>query len=81
MHYTRKILRDWLIDALKQNGGKGKIVELCKIIWKNHEKDLLHSGELFYTWQYDVRWAATALRKDKIMKPIKKSSSGTWELY
>jgi len=73
-------LVDWLVDALKALGGKGTIVQLCKYVWENHKTDLRASGNLFYTWQYDIRWAATKLRKNKIMKAATAFSKGVWEL-
>lgn len=73
-------LLDWLHEALKSLGGKGRIAELCKYIWENHEKELRQSGDLFYTWQYDIRWAAHQLRKSKKMKPQASSLKGIWEL-
>jgi hypothetical protein len=73
-------LAEWLVEALKANGGKGTIVTLCKQIWKNHENELRASGDLFYTWQYDVRWAANELRRTGRMKAVEVSSRGIWEL-
>lgn len=78
---TKFDLRDWLVEALKSKNGKGStIVEVCKYIWQNYEKDLRSSGDLFYTWQYDVRWAATELRKTGKMRPADMSPQGIWEL-
>ena len=54
-------LRDWLVEALMANEKKGTIVEVCKYIWRNYQGELKASGNLFYAWQYDVRWAATEL--------------------
>ena len=51
---TKYDLRDWLVDALKAHDGSATIVEVCRHIWKNHKDELLASGDLFYTWQYDV---------------------------
>lgn len=74
-------LRDWLIEALKGNGKKGTIIDVCRFIWEKYELELKASGNLFYTWQYDVRWAATELRKTGIMKPANISPQGVWELF
>ena len=38
------------------------------------------TGDVFYTWQYDLRWAAMTLRKQGIMKPADDSPRGVWEL-
>lgn len=73
-------LIDWLLEALESLGGKGSIVEICEFIWKNHKKELENSTDLFYKWQYRIRWAAHYLRKQGKMKPYNISSKGIWEL-
>jgi len=73
-------LQDWLVDALKAHGGRAKIVEVCRHVWKSHEVDLRASGDLFYTWQYDIRWAATKLRKRGVVGPALTAPVGTWTL-
>ena len=60
---SREDLEEGLTEALTLSGGRGSIVNLCKRIWKEHEPELRDSGDLFYTWQYDVRWAANRLRR------------------
>lgn len=57
-------LRNWLVDALRQLGGSGTVVEVSQAIWEKHELELRSSGSLLFTWQYDLRWAALELRKD-----------------
>jgi len=76
----REILKEWLIEALKANRGHASIVDVCKYIWDHYERELGMYGELFYTWQYDVRWAATQLRKEGIMRVAELSPLGIWEL-
>ena len=44
-------------DALESRGGEGTIVEVATFIWENYKDELEASGEIFYTWQYDMRWA------------------------
>ena len=56
------------------------IIEISKLIWKQYKLNLLVSGDLFYTWQYDFRWAATELRKRGVMKSNQESKKGFWEL-
>jgi hypothetical protein len=46
---TKYDLRDWLVDALEENGGQASIVEVCKYIWENHQDELRASGDLFFT--------------------------------
>lgn len=66
--------------TLTKLGGSGTILEVCKTFWTDNESELRNSGDLFYTWQYDIRWAATTLRKTGIMKDASTSDSGVWEL-
>jgi hypothetical protein len=80
MTASKNDLTDWLYQALRENGGKGTIVEVCKYIWMHHKVDLQAAGDLFYTWQYDVRWAANELRNSGKMKPVSISPRGIWEL-
>lgn len=79
---TRKDLRDWLIETLKIKKGSASIPEVCKYICmhENHENELRRSGNLFFTWQYDIRWAAKQLRDERIMRPHELSPRGIWEL-
>ena len=77
---TKYDLRDWLVDALQDNGGQASIVEVCRYIWHNHEDELRSSGDFFFTWQYEVRWAATELRQTGVMKHANQSPRGIWEL-
>ncbi len=77
---TKHDLVDWLYEALKGLRGRGKIPELCKFVWDNHEQELRRSGDLFYTWQYDIRWAAHQLRKSHKMRPESLSPKGIWEV-
>lgn len=77
---TKHLLVDWLADALRALGGRGRIPDICKQVWESHEYELRASNELFYTWQYDIRWAAHELRKSGEMKSAKISPTGVWEL-
>jgi hypothetical protein len=77
---TRNDLRDWVLEALKDSGGSARRVEVFRLVWKNHEHDLRSSGDLMYTWQYDINWAATQLRHDGLLKSADVSPRGVWEL-
>lgn len=77
---TKHDLQDWVRDALRELGASARLVEVAKIIWRDHEADLRASGNLFYTWQYDMRWAANRLRRAGVMKPAEASPSGVWQL-
>lgn len=76
----REDLKDWIVHAIRVHGGRATIVEICKHIWENHESDLRSSGNLFYTWQYDMRWAGQMLRDNGILRPAHSNRSGLWEL-
>ena len=56
---TREDLPHVVEEALRRLGttreGRRRYLE-------KHESELRASGELFYTWQYDMRWAAQRLR-------------------
>jgi RNA-directed DNA polymerase len=73
-------LVDWVVDALRARGGSGTIVDVCRHVWDHHESDLRSSGNLFFTWQYDIRWAANELRRSDRMKPVAISPKGRWEI-
>lgn len=77
---TREDLPSWLHEALKALGGRASIVEVSRQVWDEHEQELRGSGDLFFTWQYDIRWAANKLRHAGIMKPAEDSPKGIWEL-
>jgi len=76
----RTDLVGWLAGALRAHGGRASIVAVCRHVWAHHEAELRRSDDLFYTWQYDIRWAADRLRKEGRMKPKSASSRGLWEL-
>lgn len=77
---TRDDLQDWVVEALKSMGGSGNIVQVAKHIWETHNTELKASGDLFYTWQYDMRWAATKLRNSNKILPAEVSRKGEWRL-
>ena len=76
----REDLKPWVINALSAHGGRATIIEVCRHIWEHHEDELKSSGDLFYTWQYDVRWAAQALRDNGTLRSVQGSRSRPWEL-
>jgi hypothetical protein len=74
---TRDDLKPWVIDALDALG-PATVPQIAKHIWDNHEQQLRGSGDLFYTWQYAMRWAGQLLQQEG--KLSKKGQSRTWEL-
>jgi ribulose kinase len=77
---TKSDLQDWVQNALSRMGGRGSLTDVAKEIWRAHESELRSSGDLFYTWQYDMRWAANRLRSRAIMQSVAVSGSGVWAL-
>ena len=77
---SRLELQEWVIAALKAKGGTATIVEVAKHLWAEHEKELRASGDLFFTWQYDMRWACTRLRERKIVQAAEIADRGQWKL-
>ncbi|MDG9930436.1 MULTISPECIES: hypothetical protein [unclassified Pseudomonas] len=77
---TKHDLTDWVIAALGRLGGSASLVEVAHDLWKHHESDLRSSGDLFYTWQYDMRWSANVLRRKGVMKAAEASPHGVWQL-
>jgi hypothetical protein len=73
-------LKQLVLDALSASGGSASIVDVAKHIWQASEADLKASGDLFYTWQYDMRWAATRLREEGKLVMADRSPRGVWEL-
>jgi hypothetical protein len=77
----RSDLPDLVHKALVALGGKAPLAKVAQHIWENHETELRDSGELFYTWQYDMRWAAQKLRDaHKLQYSRDDESHPIWEL-
>lgn len=71
-------LKNWILAALRDLGGSGRVVEISKHIWDNHQNDLKSAGDLFYTWQYAMRWAGQELQHEG--KLSKAGKNRTWFL-
>jgi hypothetical protein len=76
----RDDLKNWVAESLSIAGGSATIVDVAKHIWTTREAELRASGDLFFTWQYDMRWAATRLRKEGKIVMSDDSPRGLWEL-
>jgi hypothetical protein len=76
---TKHDLHGWIQDALRAHGGGGTVVDVCRYIWDLHERELRGSGNLFYTWQYDVvgQHRASAHRPHKACGDISSRRLGT----
>lgn len=77
---TKQTLRQWVIEALGDIDRPATVVEVAEHVWEHHEGDLRSSGELFYTWQYDIRWAAQSLRDEGKLAPVKRGAASRWSL-
>ena len=77
---TKNDLLSWTTDALRALGGEAHHIAVAKHVWENHEADLKASGNLLYTWQYDLRWAAHRLRVAGVCKPDSETRTGVWAL-
>ncbi|MBS3780356.1 MAG: hypothetical protein KGY41_08160 [Desulfovermiculus sp.] len=77
---TKKDLLPLVSEALDAHGGSARIPVVCKYVWDNYESELRQSGELFYTWQSDIRWAANFLRKKRVLKSARHTGPGIWML-
>lgn len=73
-------LQIWVLESLRFLGGTGSVIEVCKHVWQVHEADLRASGDLFYLWQYDIRWAAQALRDRGLLERVDGDRNQPWTL-
>lgn len=79
---TKLDLKDWVNEAVTSLNGRAHLIQVSKYIWDKYESELKDSGNLLYTWQYDMRWAAQKLRNEGTFKdiPKKDKNKGIWEL-
>lgn len=77
---TKLDLAQWLLEALHAADGSAHYVRVAEAIWTNHKDELGDSGDLFYTWQYDLRWAAQALRDAGKLEAVEGRGDGIWRL-
>ena len=75
---TKNDLKDWVIEALVACGGSAHHIEVAKHIWAKHRADIEASGDFFYTWQYDMRWAGQTLQDQGRL--LKKGPNRTWRI-
>jgi hypothetical protein len=74
------MFKEWVVEALKELGGTGSILEISKYVWRHHEEDLREAGDVFYTWQYDIRWAGQQLRDAGVLRAVHGGRGLPWEL-
>jgi hypothetical protein len=75
---SREDLIAWVFDAVKGHDGEATLVQVAQHIWEHHHEELAQSGNLFYTWQYEMRWAAQRLRNDGRLRASAECPRGTW---
>lgn len=80
MQVDRNTMTVWVLEALQNLGGKGKVLEVCKNVWANHGEEIKSSGDMFFIWQYEIRWAADKLRKQGKILPFEPKSRSFWVL-
>ncbi|MGB3028369.1 hypothetical protein [Paradevosia shaoguanensis] len=56
-------LKNWVYEAVRRRG-EASVLDVAKDIWHAHEAEIHAFGDGFYTWQYDMRWAAQDLRAE-----------------
>ena len=78
MPITANELKNWVLEALVASGGSARVPDIARHIWDNHEAELRASGDLFYTWQYAMRWSGQVLQREK--KLTKNGEGRTWQL-
>ena len=77
---TRQDLQHLVKQAITRQGGEASIVEVAKFIWDEAEAELRASGDLFYTWQYKMRWAAQRLRDEGKLSLGKRAGKNVWQI-
>jgi hypothetical protein len=77
---NRKDLVPLVEEAIRAHGGTASVLQVAKYIWQHHERELRASGDLFFTWQYDMRWAAQKLRGMKRLAELNNSKRGIWQI-
>ena len=79
MEINRKSMTEWIVEALRELGGSGSVLEICKAVWENHGEEIAHAGDMFYKWQYEIRWAGHSLEKEG-SSSHQASPAGKWHL-
>jgi len=78
MPFTKDDLKEAVYRAVVAAGGKANLIDVAKHIWQHHEDDLRRSGDRFYRWQYEMRWAANVLRHEGRIAPADEAQRGVW---
>lgn len=76
----KDLLKTWIVEALESEQREMSVLEVAKYVWHHHEDDLRDAGDLFYSWQYDLRWAAQVLRDEGVLRSKDGKKQGGWQL-
>lgn len=77
---TKQDLQQWVLEAVRAHDGSAAPIDVARHIWQVHEAELRESGDLFYTWQYDMRWTAQVLRNEGVLRPMQRRRNEPWSL-
>lgn len=78
MSLDRSSLAPLIVEALRTHSGSARIHEIGKYIWDNYESELRSSGNFFYKWQYELRWASDYLVHQNTIR--KGPPKGVWHI-
>lgn len=80
MAKARKLMTDWVVEALEDLGGRATFLEISKHVWKHREEEIRRIEDLLFEWQYELRWAAHFLRRNGTLRAATESPRGVWQL-
>lgn len=69
----------WILEALKDLGGSGRVLDINRIIWKRHGSEIRSAGDLVYRWQIEVQSAIRSMRSRGVVSPVEQPR-GAWKL-
>jgi hypothetical protein len=77
---NRHTMKAWVVEALEKLGGSASFLDICKVVWDAHRKEIEQAGDAFFDWNFEIRWSVVLLRKEKVLKPAEKQNRGIWTL-
>ena len=77
--FDKKDLQNAVYQALIDLGGRATIIQVAEHIWNNNKEEI-YGSKLEFTWQYDMRWQATNLRRKRLIKDCNESPRSIWEI-
>lgn len=75
---TKQTLTAWVLEAVDALG-PSTVLAVSEWVWQHHEQELRSSGDLFFTWQYELRWAAQVLRDEGVLAPSQRGRAALWQ--